>query len=71
MQMNVAYNPSAFRAALQSAQRRAVCSYFDQHVLEDGENGFIVVDEGDYGALPQCLIERIVHTVTGGLIDEM
>ncbi|KMS58241.1 hypothetical protein [Sphingobium cupriresistens] len=71
MQTNAAYNPSTFLAALQSAQRRAACSYFDQHVLENGEDGFIVIDEGDYGVLPQLIIDRIVHTVPGTLIDEI
>ena len=71
MQTNATYNPSAFLAALQSAQRRAACSYFDQHVLEDGEDRFIVIDEGDYGVLPQLIIDRIVHTVPGTLIDEI
>lgn len=71
MQTNAAYNHSAFLAALRSAERRAACSYYDQHVLEDGEQGYIAVDEGDYTELPPMLIERIVHTVPGALIDEL
>lgn len=71
MQTNAAYNRSAFLAALRSAERRAASSYFDQHVLEDGEQGYVTIDEGDYAELPQMLIERIVHTVPGALIDEL
>ena len=36
MHTNAAYNHSAFLAAVRSAERRAACSYYDQHVLEDG-----------------------------------
>ncbi|WP_176590724.1 hypothetical protein [Sphingobium sp. EM0848] len=71
MQTNAAYNHSAFLAALQTAHRRAACSYYDQHVLEDGEQGYVAIDEGDYTELPPMLIERIVHTVPGALIDEL
>lgn len=71
MQTNAAYNHSAFLLALRFAQRRAASSYYDQHVIDDGEQGYVAIDEGDYGLLPQALIERIIHTVPGGLIDEM
>ncbi len=71
MQTNGIYDHSAFLAALHAAQRRAANSYFDQHILQDEDGGFVSVDEGDYGALPQPLIERIVHTIRGSLIDEM
>ena len=30
----------------------------------------IAIDEGDYPSLPDHLIERIVHTVPGALIDD-
>ncbi|SEK02203.1 hypothetical protein SAMN05518849_12833 [Sphingobium sp. AP50] len=65
-----AQDQAAFHSALQSAQRRARSSYFDQHVISDAEGGYITIDEGDYGVLPMPLIERIVHTVRGERIDE-
>ena len=71
MHTDAAYNHSAGLAAVRSAERRAACSYYDQHVLEDGEQGYVAIDEGDYTELPQRLIERIVHTVPGALIDEL
>ncbi|SEJ86635.1 hypothetical protein SAMN05518849_11621 [Sphingobium sp. AP50] len=71
MQMTNAYNHSAFLAALRNAERRAASSYFDQHVLDDGEQGYVAIDEGDYSTLPETLIERIVHTVPGRLVDEI
>ncbi|ATI83179.1 hypothetical protein [Sphingobium yanoikuyae] len=71
MQTNAVYDHSAFLAALDSAQRRAASSYFNQHILQDEDGGFVSIDEGDYEALPQPLIERIVHTIRGSLIDEM
>lgn len=56
--------------ALERCERRALHSYFDQHVLEDGELGYIAVDEGDYDALPSVLAARVVHTVHGALLDD-
>lgn len=56
--------------ALESAERRALHSFFDQHVIADEELGYIAVDEGDYNALPVHLAARVVHTVHGGLLDE-
>jgi hypothetical protein len=67
---NAAADHAAFFAAVACAQRRALHSYFDQHVIEDAELGYITVDEGDYGALSQPMIDRIVHSVPGGLLDE-
>lgn len=61
----------AFFAAVSNAQRRAAHSYFDQHIVADDEAGYIVIDEGDYGVLPMTLIDRIEHTVAGGLMDEI
>ena len=60
----------AYLAAVRAAERRALHSYFDQHVLSDDEQGYIAVDEGDYTALPMHLVERVVHTVHGGMLDE-
>ncbi len=61
---------TAFFTAITNAERRARSSYFDQHVIADDEVGYITIDEGDYGALPMALIDRIVHSVPGGLLDE-
>ena len=74
MQMNstsAAADNAAFFAAVASAERRAAHSYFDQHVIADDEAGYITIDEGDYGALPMTLIDRIVHSVAGGMLDEL
>jgi len=56
--------------ALECAERRTLHSYFDQHILEDDELGYIAVDEGDYNALPAALYSRVVHTVHGALLDD-
>ena len=56
--------------ALEAAERRALHSFFDQHVIADEELGYIAVDEGDYNTLPAHLAARVVHTVHGGLLDE-
>ena len=61
---------AAYLAACACAERRAMHSYFDQHVLEDDEAGYIAIDEGDYNALPMRLIDRIVHTVPGAMNDD-
>lgn len=60
---------AAYLAAIACAERRALHSYFDQHVIEE-EEGYIAIDEGDYGALPMQIIDRVVHTVPGRLDDE-
>ncbi|HEX7857323.1 hypothetical protein ACQKJZ_18145 [Sphingomonas sp. NPDC019816] len=65
-----AYNHAAYLAAIACAERRALHSYFDQHVVEDEEAGFTAIDEGDYGMMPMTLIDRVVHTVPGRLSDE-
>ena len=56
--------------ALETAEQRALHSFFDQHVIEDDEIGYRAVDEGDYNALPPHLAIRDVHTVHGGMLDE-
>jgi hypothetical protein len=56
--------------ALANAERRARNSYFDQHIVADDEAGYIAIDEGDYGALPVAITDRIVHSIPGGLLDE-
>ena len=61
---------AAYLAAVACAERRAFHSFFDQHVIEDDDIGYISIDEGDYGALPTQLIDRVVYTVTGRMADE-
>ena len=56
--------------ALDTAERRALHSYFDQHIVEDRELGYFALDEGDYNALPDHLASRVVHTVHGAMLDE-
>ena len=57
-------------AALAVAERRALHSFFDQHIVEDRELGYFALDEGDYNALPAHLAARVVHTVQGAMSDE-
>jgi ketosteroid isomerase-like protein len=57
-------------AALAVAERRALHSFFDQHIIEDRELGYLALDEGDYDALPAHLAARVVHTVHGAMTDE-
>jgi hypothetical protein len=61
---------AAFVAALDKAHARSLHSYFTQYVLTDGEAGYIAVDEGDYGALPKAMLDRVIDTVPGKLSDE-
>ena len=61
---------AAYFAAVACAERRALHSYFDQHVIQDGELGYLAIDEGDYGALTPGMIDRIVYTAQGGVLDE-
>lgn len=60
----------AYLAAVACAERRALHSFFDQHILEDHDAGYLAIDEGDYNVLPRRLVERIVHTVPGAMNDE-
>ena len=61
---------AAFVAALDQAQARSFHSYFTQYVLTDDEAGYIAVDEGDYDALPQAMLDRVVDAVPSQLSDE-
>jgi hypothetical protein len=70
MQIIPAHPTQSYHAAMANAERRARHSPFDQHVISDNELGYIAIDEGDYPALPDHLIERIVYTVTGALFDQ-
>mgnify|MGYP001438963919 FL=1 len=63
-------NSERYFAALAVAERRALHSFFDQHIVEDKRLGYFALDEGDYNALPAHLAHRVVHTVHGGLLDE-
>lgn len=67
---SAAADNAAFFTAVANADRRARHSYYDQHVIADEEAGYVTIDEGDYGALPMAMIDRIVHSVPGALIDE-
>ncbi|GAA5062437.1 hypothetical protein GCM10023208_32690 [Erythrobacter westpacificensis] len=57
-------------AALAVAERRALHSFFDQHIVEDRKLGYVALDEGDYNALPAHLVARVVHTIHGAMSDE-
>jgi len=61
---------AAFVAALDQAHARSFHSYFTQYVLADDEAGYIAVDEGDYDALPQAMLDRVVDAVPSQLSDE-
>ena len=61
---------AAFVAALDQAHARSFHSYYTQYILADEEGGYIAVDEGDYGALPQAMLDRVIDTVPGRLDDE-
>ena len=61
---------AAFVAALDQAHARSFHSYYTQYVLTDDEAGYIAVDEGDYGALPKAMLDRVIDTVRGRLSDE-
>ena len=60
----------AYRTALDCAHKRALHSYFDQHIITDREAGYVAIDEGDYDALAPHLAGRVVETVRGHLSDE-
>ena len=61
---------SAYVAALDQAHARSFHSYFTQYVLTDDDAGYIAIDEGDYGALPKAMQDRVIDTVPGRLSDE-
>lgn len=61
---------AAFVAALDQAHARSYHSYYTQYVLTDNEAGYIAVDEGDYGALPKAMLDRVIDTVPRRLSDE-
>ena len=61
---------AAFIAALDQAHIRSFHSYFTQYVLVDESAGYVAVDEGDYNALPQAMLDRVVEAVPSKLSDE-
>lgn len=63
-------NAHSYFEALAVAERRALHSFFDQHVVEDEDLGYFALDEGDYNVLPAHLASRVVHTVHGAMLDE-
>ena len=65
-----AFDPISYDAAVRAATIRAQHSFFDLHVIEDEFGCFLAIDEGDYNALPQDLIDRIVHSVPGMMADD-
>lgn len=68
--MHCAVASRSYFEALETAEKRALHSFFDQHVIEDDELGYFALDEGDYNILPAHLAARVVHTVHGGMLDE-
>jgi hypothetical protein len=67
----VANDQATYVTALDRAHARSYHSYFNQHVLNDAEVGYITIDEGDYGALSAQLAERVIETVPSKLCDEI
>ena len=61
---------AAFVAALDQAHARSLHSYFTQYVLVDETAGYVAVDEGDYNALPQAMLDRVIEAVPSKLSDE-
>ena len=50
------------------AERRSYHTFFDVHVVET-RDGYILIEEGDYGELPMHLIDQIVYTATGKMAE--
>ena len=61
---------AAFIAALDQAHARSFHSYFTQYILTDDRLGYVAIDEGDYGALPSAMADRVIDMVPGRLSDE-
>lgn len=60
----------SYDAAYRLADIRANHSFFDQHIIEEADGSYIAIDEGDYDALPQHLIDQLVYTITGRMGDD-
>lgn len=65
-----ATDQAALLAALDKAHARSQHSNFTQYILTDDEAGYIAIDEGDYGALPGHLLDRVVDSVPSHFSDE-
>lgn len=63
------YNIIALDEKTLEAERRSYHTLFDVHVVQT-EDGYILVEEADYGELPMHLIDQIVYTATGKMDDE-
>ena len=70
MQITDSRDIQAYHAAIAQAEHRARRSYFDQHVIKDCEAIYYIIDERDHPPLPDWMIDRVVHSVAGFLIDE-
>ena len=60
----------AFNEAVRRAEQRSYHTYFDTHVVQEDDGTFTTHDEGDYGALPMQVIDRIYYTAQGRMSDE-
>ena len=67
---NAAADHAAYLDAYARAAARAAHSYFDQHIIRDDDGTYWVADEGAYESIIECLVDRIVHTVDAGRIDD-
>ena len=59
-----------YLAALATAEKRALHSYFNQHIILDDDEHYYAFDEGDYDALPRHLEHRVIDTIPGAMSDE-
>lgn len=55
---------------IQQAERRSFHSFFDIHVIENEDGTYSLFEEGDYGAIPNHLIDSITYTADGKMSDE-
>lgn len=55
---------------IDAAEKRSLHSFFDTHVIENEDGTYSVIEEGDYGALPMSIIDRIVYTADPKMTDE-
>lgn len=65
-----AFDHISYDAAVRAATIQAQHSFFDSHVIEDEFGSFLAINEGDYNALPQDLIDRIVYSIPGMMADD-
>jgi hypothetical protein len=60
----------AYTKAVQAAEERARCSYFDQHIVRSMHGHYWVADEGDYTTEFPDFARDIVHTIPSTYSDE-